>query len=151
MPSNQRPTIKVHSIVAAVTQKIIDRSRDSRKKYLELITAEAGRLQQQPARHGIIRVDQGHHIFYICNLSQQDLRTSFSSPSNQMHFPLPSLRSPLGQSLFGCHTPAVCCVQWLPYSMLCPVDRSLIGQQPIFNKHGVCSMLMSNNRILKRG
>jgi len=52
----------MHSIVEAVTEKIINRSRDSRKKYLDLITAEAERLQQQPARHGISCTNLAHAI-----------------------------------------------------------------------------------------
>lgn len=52
----------MHSIVEAVTEKIINRSRDNRKKYLDLITAEAERLQQQPARHGISCTNLAHAI-----------------------------------------------------------------------------------------
>ena len=52
----------MHSIVEAVTEKIIERSRDSRKKYLDLITAEAKRLQDQPARHGLSCTNLAHAI-----------------------------------------------------------------------------------------
>jgi phosphogluconate dehydratase len=52
----------MHSIVAAVTQKIIERSKESRDTYLKLIEAEAQRLQQQPARHGISCTNLAHAI-----------------------------------------------------------------------------------------
>jgi phosphogluconate dehydratase len=52
----------MHPIVEAVTEKIIHRSRDSRKKYLDLIASEAERLQQQPARHGVSCTNLAHAI-----------------------------------------------------------------------------------------
>jgi phosphogluconate dehydratase len=52
----------MHPIVEAVTEKIINRSRDSRKNYLDLIAAEAERLQKQPARHGISCTNLAHAI-----------------------------------------------------------------------------------------
>ncbi|MFT4906310.1 MAG: phosphogluconate dehydratase [Oleispira sp.] len=52
----------MHPIIVAVTEKIINRSRDSRKKYLDLIAAEAERLQQQPARHGVSCTNLAHAI-----------------------------------------------------------------------------------------
>jgi phosphogluconate dehydratase len=52
----------MHPIVEAVTEKIINRSRDSRKKYLDLIGSEAERLQQQPARHGVSCTNLAHAI-----------------------------------------------------------------------------------------
>jgi phosphogluconate dehydratase len=52
----------MHPIVEAVTEKIIHRSRDSRKKYLDLIASEAKRLQQQPARHGVSCTNLAHAI-----------------------------------------------------------------------------------------
>jgi phosphogluconate dehydratase len=52
----------MHSIVEAVTEKIINRSRDSRKRYLDLIGSEAERLQQQPARHGVSCTNLAHAI-----------------------------------------------------------------------------------------
>jgi phosphogluconate dehydratase len=52
----------MHSIVEAVTEKIINRSRDSRKKYLDLIASEAERLQQQPSRHGVSCTNLAHAI-----------------------------------------------------------------------------------------
>ena len=120
-----------------------------------------GKLQQ-PDCHGIIRVDQGHHILLhtICHSKILDLGPHFLHLATRCIFLCLAFVRPLVNLCLaaihlqyvvssGCHT--VCCVQWLPYSMLCPVDRSLIGQQPIFKKHGVCSMLMSNNRILRRG
>jgi len=53
---------KVHPIIAAVTEKIVKRSRTSRKNYLDLISAEAERLQQQPARHGLSCTNLAHAI-----------------------------------------------------------------------------------------
>jgi phosphogluconate dehydratase len=52
----------MHSIVAAVTERIIKRSKASREEYLNLIEAEAQRLQQQPARHGISCTNLAHAI-----------------------------------------------------------------------------------------
>jgi phosphogluconate dehydratase len=52
----------MHPIVKAVTEKIIHRSRDSRKAYLDLISSEAERLQQQPARHGVSCTNLAHAI-----------------------------------------------------------------------------------------
>ena len=52
----------MHPIVAAVTEKIIERSKISRKKYLDLIDSEAQRLQQQPARHGVSCTNLAHAI-----------------------------------------------------------------------------------------
>ncbi|MGK0249907.1 MAG: phosphogluconate dehydratase [Oleispira sp.] len=52
----------MHPIVEAVTEKIIHRSRDSRKRYLDLIGSEAERLQQQPARHGVSCTNLAHAI-----------------------------------------------------------------------------------------
>jgi len=52
----------MHPIVAAVTERIIERSKISRNKYLELIDSEAQRLQQQPARHGISCTNLAHAI-----------------------------------------------------------------------------------------
>lgn len=52
----------MHSIVAAVTERIIKRSKASREQYLDLIEAEAQRLQSQPARHGISCTNLAHAI-----------------------------------------------------------------------------------------
>jgi phosphogluconate dehydratase len=52
----------MHSIVVAVTERIIKRSQTSREEYLKLIEGEAQRLQQQPARHGISCTNLAHAI-----------------------------------------------------------------------------------------
>jgi len=52
----------MHPIVEAVTQRIIERSKVSRKKYIDLITAEAERLQKEPARHGLSCTNLAHAI-----------------------------------------------------------------------------------------
>jgi len=52
----------MHPIVVAVTEKIIERSKDSRKKYLSLIAAEAERAQQTPARHNMSCTNLAHAI-----------------------------------------------------------------------------------------
>lgn len=52
----------MHPIVVAVTEKIIERSKDSRKKYLSLIAAEAERSQQTPARHNMSCTNLAHAI-----------------------------------------------------------------------------------------
>lgn len=52
----------MHPIVSAVTGKIIERSKGSRKNYLDLISAEAERLQQEPARHGVSCTNLAHSI-----------------------------------------------------------------------------------------
>ena len=52
----------MHPIVAAVTEKIIERSQGSRKRYLDLIALEAKRLQQNPARHGVSCTNLAHAI-----------------------------------------------------------------------------------------
>ena len=52
----------MHPIVVAVTEKIIERSKGSRKKYLSLIAAEAERAQQTPARHNVSCTNLAHAI-----------------------------------------------------------------------------------------
>ena len=52
----------MHSIVAAVTERIIKRSKKSRQEYLQLINSEAERLQNQPARHGMSCTNLAHAI-----------------------------------------------------------------------------------------
>lgn len=52
----------MHPIVAAVTDRIIERSKTSRKHYLELIEREAQRLQNAPARHGVSCTNLAHAI-----------------------------------------------------------------------------------------
>lgn len=52
----------MHPIVVAVTEKIIERSKGSRKKYLSLIAAEAERAQQTPARHNMSCTNLAHAI-----------------------------------------------------------------------------------------
>jgi phosphogluconate dehydratase len=52
----------MHPIVAAVTERIIERSKKSRQEYLQLINSEAERLQQQPARYGMSCTNLAHAI-----------------------------------------------------------------------------------------
>ena len=52
----------MHSIVVAVTEKIIERSKASREEYLDLIRQEADRLQNSPARHGVSCTNLAHAI-----------------------------------------------------------------------------------------
>lgn len=54
-------TVQLHPIIAAVTEKIVQRSKGKRKKYLELITTEAKRIQQ-PARHNVSCTNLAHTI-----------------------------------------------------------------------------------------
>jgi phosphogluconate dehydratase len=54
--------MSTHPIVVAVTEKIVERSKDSRKKYLNLIAIEAKRLQQSPARHNMSCTNLAHAI-----------------------------------------------------------------------------------------
>lgn len=53
---------EMHPVIERVTENIVKRSRTSREKYLSLITAEAERLQQQPARHGVSCTNLAHAI-----------------------------------------------------------------------------------------
>jgi phosphogluconate dehydratase len=55
-------TVPVHPIIAAVTEKIILRSKDKRAAYLDFIRREAERIQQQPARHGVSCTNLAHTI-----------------------------------------------------------------------------------------
>ena len=52
----------MNPIVMAVTERVIARSRVSRKQYLNLIETEAGRLQNAPARHGMSCTNLAHAI-----------------------------------------------------------------------------------------
>ncbi len=52
----------MHPIVVAVTERIIERSRASRREYLDLISEEAERLQKSPARHGVSCTNLAHAI-----------------------------------------------------------------------------------------
>jgi phosphogluconate dehydratase len=52
----------MNPIVLAVTERIIERSKTTRKNYLELIEREAERLQKAPARHGMSCTNLAHAI-----------------------------------------------------------------------------------------
>lgn len=52
----------MHPIVTAVTERIIERSKVTRKDYLDLIEQEATRLQHAPARHGVSCTNLAHAI-----------------------------------------------------------------------------------------
>jgi phosphogluconate dehydratase len=62
MESKSSQQQDLHPIIKAVTERIINRSHVSRKKYLDLVASESEKLQKQPARHGISCTNLAHAI-----------------------------------------------------------------------------------------
>lgn len=69
----------MNPIVSAVTERIIERSKTTRKNYLELIEREAERLQNAPARHGMSCTNLAHAIAAEQDDSKLILKQSHSA------------------------------------------------------------------------